>query len=257
MQEITLWRKGERVRKGHSQMSAANSMYQMPHAMARHEGGGDLPSANIRTAPTPSEPNTPAALAAAGDVASAAPIPGPAAALHAPDGGGLGGISTIGRPVEQNGDAREPDPNQITVGAGDEIPQNDADSAASTPVTERDDAETESTEEHASALKNRVPIEQPGEVDKVTGAITESEVVDNYESHITPSPAPPSPVASVESPHKFMESPPPMEDSVGGGADEDSAPEDIGELSDQSEDEVVETTAKTKVKKKQPEAVAT
>jgi len=264
-QEITLWRKGERVRKGHGQMSAANSMYQMPHAMARHEGGGDLPSANIRTAPTPSEPNTPAALAAAtGGGASAVPIPGPASALHAPDGGGLDSISTIGRPLAQNGDAGEPDPNQIPGGAGEEIPQNDtrppgsdADSVVPTPVTEKVDDETEPTEEHASTVKNPVPIEHPGEV---SGTITEStraEIVENNESHITPSPAPPSPVASLESPHKFMESPPPMEDSVGGGADEDSAPEDIGELSDQSEDEMVETIAKTKAKKKQPEAVAT
>ena len=64
-------------------------------------------------------------------------------------------------------------------------------------------------------------------------------------------------MASPESPHKFMESPPPMEDSVGGGADEDSTPEEIDGVSDQSEDEMVETSAKTRVKKKQPEAVPT
>ena len=33
---------------------------QVPHAMARHNPG-DYPSANVRTAPTPSEPNTPIA----------------------------------------------------------------------------------------------------------------------------------------------------------------------------------------------------
>ena len=34
--------------------------FQVPHAMARHNPG-EFPSANVRTAPTPSEPNTPIA----------------------------------------------------------------------------------------------------------------------------------------------------------------------------------------------------
>merc|ERR1712083_167977 len=62
-QEITLWRKGDpRNRKG-QQMPPSGlpvSAYQVPHAMARHNPG-DYPSANVRTAPTPSEPNTPIA----------------------------------------------------------------------------------------------------------------------------------------------------------------------------------------------------
>lgn len=42
----------------------------MPHAMARHNPG-DMPSAHARTAPTPSEPNTPVMSG----VAVAAPVP--------------------------------------------------------------------------------------------------------------------------------------------------------------------------------------
>jgi len=60
-QEITLWRKGDRLRKSlilhHHQPG-----YQVPQAMARHNPG-EFPSANVRTAPTPSEPNTPIAEA--------------------------------------------------------------------------------------------------------------------------------------------------------------------------------------------------
>lgn len=54
-QEITLWRKGERVRK----LPLANSMYQQQqHALARHDAG-DHPTEGVRTAPTPSQPPTP------------------------------------------------------------------------------------------------------------------------------------------------------------------------------------------------------
>lgn len=53
-QEITLWRKGERVRK----LPLANSLYQQQHALARHEAG-DQPTEGVRTAPTPSQPPTP------------------------------------------------------------------------------------------------------------------------------------------------------------------------------------------------------
>merc|ERR1719331_3820175 len=53
-QEITLWRKGERVRK----FPLANSLYQQQHALARHEAG-DQPTEGVRTAPTPSQPPTP------------------------------------------------------------------------------------------------------------------------------------------------------------------------------------------------------
>jgi vacuolar protein sorting-associated protein 26 len=53
-QEITLWRKGERVRK----LPLANNVYQQQHALARHEAG-DLPTEGVRTAPTPSQPPTP------------------------------------------------------------------------------------------------------------------------------------------------------------------------------------------------------
>ena len=55
MQEITLWRKGERVRK----LPLAGSLYQQQqHALARHVAG-DLPTEGVRTAPTPSLPPTP------------------------------------------------------------------------------------------------------------------------------------------------------------------------------------------------------
>jgi len=53
-QEITLWRKGERVRK----LPLANSLYQQQHALARHDAG-DQPTEGVRTAPTPSQPPTP------------------------------------------------------------------------------------------------------------------------------------------------------------------------------------------------------
>lgn len=54
-QEITLWRKGERVRK----LPAAGALYQQQqHALARH-CGGDQPTQGVRTAPTPSQPPTP------------------------------------------------------------------------------------------------------------------------------------------------------------------------------------------------------
>ena len=54
-QEITLWRKGERVRK----LPAAGALYQQQqHALARH-CAGDQPTQGVRTAPTPSQPPTP------------------------------------------------------------------------------------------------------------------------------------------------------------------------------------------------------
>jgi len=54
-QEITLWRKGERMRK----LPLAGALYQQQqHALARHTGG-DLPTQGVRTAPTPSQPPTP------------------------------------------------------------------------------------------------------------------------------------------------------------------------------------------------------
>jgi len=53
-QEITLWRKGERVRK----LPLGNSLYQQQHALARH-AAGDQPTQGVRTAPTPSQPPTP------------------------------------------------------------------------------------------------------------------------------------------------------------------------------------------------------
>ena len=54
-QEITLWRKGERVRK----LPAAGALYQQQqHALARH-CAGDEPTQGVRTAPTPSQPPTP------------------------------------------------------------------------------------------------------------------------------------------------------------------------------------------------------
>lgn len=260
-QEITLWRKGERMRKGHGgQMSAANSVYQIPHAMARHEGGGDVPSSNIRTAPTPSEPNTPAAVGAV-DGASAVPIPGPAA-FHS-GGSGVGGISTIGQPVAPHEkEIKEPEeddnPPEEIPQADPELPQNDSETAVSTPsTTEKDVAEPVAVvEEEGPPLEKLSSVKHPGEVDKVAETLAEAKVTEIIEKD-TPSPAPRSPMASPESPHKFMESPPPMEDSVGGGADEDSIAEEIDGVSDQSEDEMVEASAKTKVKKKQPEAVAT
>lgn len=53
-----LWRKGDRIRK--SLLLHQQPAYQIPQAMARHNPG-EFPSANVRTAPTPSEPNTPIA----------------------------------------------------------------------------------------------------------------------------------------------------------------------------------------------------
>jgi len=54
-QEITLWRKGERVRK----LPLPGAVYQaQQHAMARHDAG-DMPTEGVRTAPTPSQPPTP------------------------------------------------------------------------------------------------------------------------------------------------------------------------------------------------------
>jgi len=261
-QEITLWRKGERMRKGHGgQMSAANSMYQMPHALARHEGGGNVPSANIRTAPTPSEPNTPAPAAAVATVdgASAVPIPGPTT-FHVSGGDGVGGISTIGQPVAPQEDIVEPEEEKNPseeIRPEPEFPRDDSETAVSTPSTpEKEAAEPVEEGEQAPPLEKPVQVEHPGEVDKVAETMADAKVTEIMVKD-TPSPAPRSPMASPESPHKFMESPPPMEDSVGGGADEDSTPEEIDGVSDQSEDEMVETSAKTRVKKKQPEAVPT
>lgn len=53
-----LWRKGDRIRK--SLLLHQQPAYQVPQALARHNPG-EFPSANVRTAPTPSEPNTPIA----------------------------------------------------------------------------------------------------------------------------------------------------------------------------------------------------
>ena len=54
-QEITLWRKGERLRK----LPLGNALYQQQqHALARH-AAGDHPTQGVRTVPTPSEPPTP------------------------------------------------------------------------------------------------------------------------------------------------------------------------------------------------------
>ena len=74
-QEITLWRKGDRVRKSlllHQQQNYP----QIPHAMARHNPG-DYPSANVRTAPTPSEPNTPIAEPGVNYIPNAGVVPPP------------------------------------------------------------------------------------------------------------------------------------------------------------------------------------
>lgn len=58
-QEITLWRKGDLQRKSLGQSASVYGInYPAQHAMARHVAG-DVPSQNVRTAPTPSEPNTP------------------------------------------------------------------------------------------------------------------------------------------------------------------------------------------------------
>lgn len=54
IQEITLWRKGERSRK----LPLSGSLYQQQHALARHTAG-EFPTEGIRTAPTPSLPPTP------------------------------------------------------------------------------------------------------------------------------------------------------------------------------------------------------
>lgn len=61
-QEITLWRKGERVRK----LPLAGSLYQQQHALARHVAG-DQPTEGVRTAPTPSLPPTPCLGGAEGE----------------------------------------------------------------------------------------------------------------------------------------------------------------------------------------------
>jgi hypothetical protein len=68
VQEITLWRKGERVRK----LPLGGSLYQQQqHALARHQPG-EQP---VRTAPTPSLPPTPCLI----DTAESR-LPGAAAA---------------------------------------------------------------------------------------------------------------------------------------------------------------------------------
>lgn len=99
-QEITLWRKGDRVRKSlllHQQQGNPYH-HQIPHAMARHNPG-DYPSANVRTAPTPSEPNTPIAEPGSNYVPG---IPSP----HPP---------LPEEPLEQDDDDAEPPHQEVTA----------------------------------------------------------------------------------------------------------------------------------------------
>ena len=65
--------------------------HQIPHAMARHTGG-DMPSANVRTAPTPSEPNTPVAMPnnyGGAPGGGGPPIPGSAAYVNSASAAGV------------------------------------------------------------------------------------------------------------------------------------------------------------------------
>merc|ERR1712088_120826 len=99
-QEITLWRKGDpRNRKGQQMPPSGLPVpgYQVPHAMARHNPG-DYPSANVRTAPTPSEPNTPIAEPGSNYVPG---IPSP----HPP---------LPEEPLEQDDDDAEPPHQEVT-----------------------------------------------------------------------------------------------------------------------------------------------
>merc|ERR1712029_1326282 len=75
-QEITLWRKGDRVRKSLLLHQQHSNYPQIPHAMARRNPG-DYPSANVRTAPTPSEPNTPIAEPGVNYIPNAGVVPPP------------------------------------------------------------------------------------------------------------------------------------------------------------------------------------
>ncbi len=82
VQEITLWRKGERVRK----LPLGGSLYQQQqHALARHQPG-EQP---VRTAPTPSLPPTPCLI----DTAESR-LPGAAAAEPKAEEAAAGEVET-------------------------------------------------------------------------------------------------------------------------------------------------------------------
>ncbi len=270
-QEITLWRKGERLRKPHGQMSAANSVYQIPQAMARHEGG-DMPSANIRTAPTPSEPNTPMGSSQYHpDGASvAAPLPGPGMS-QVP---GLGGISTIGQPVleekeegeELPPERRDPDP----VAAEEQQPA-ETSAPVTPPVAASPDPPLNSTPttpapSTAEPVKTESPpprVEPSPPPAATNGSVQpKDDIVENVADKLSDvglaneSKAKEAAVASPDSPRQFMESPPPMDDSIGDAGEESPQEEDgLSNASEEDELDADGSPAKTKGKKAKAEPI--
>lgn len=217
-QEITLWRKGERMRKNFPP-SASNSVHQLPHAMARHSAG-DMPSQNIRTAPTPSEPNT--------------PITGPSSAAEGVMGGvyhSQGASALPGPPIHEEPQGTTP------------IPEEHQPSAPSTPesaeearLEEPNNSQTRSdvpdepvvAEGSAASISpkeaepTQLPIPPKAESVAIEPELEKpkedqppqqlSEELQNDEGQ--PSSINNDPSMSQPSPDKFRESPPPMIDDV-------------------------------------------
>lgn len=137
-QEITLWRKGDRVRKSLLLHQQGNPYHhQIPHAMARHNPG-EFPSANVRTAPTPSEPNTPIAEPGSNYVPG---IPSP----HPP---------LPEEPLEQeiqDDDVAEPPHQEVT--AAQQTPRQKFHSNSSDVIEEEDEEEEQQQEVEKPANK--------------------------------------------------------------------------------------------------------
>ena len=250
-QEITLWRKGERVRKPHQMSSAgANAVYQIPHAMARHEAG-DHPTQNIRTAPTPSEPNTPVVDPA---LHSTVPIPGPQ--------------KTVLPAAVPEAEPEQSEPVKVDLPPSlAEAPRNDV----VAPEKPEEAPKNEDVLEEKDTPKHHSDKEEAKEEVLNDSKPTEGQNKDSKNSDSSKKEAPAekvptptdgagdkkAPAESEEnnvSPHNFMESPPPMDDSITGDNEEDlSGPEQVDlsdELEDDEEEEEAVETATDKKKSK-------
>ncbi|TRY74869.1 hypothetical protein TCAL_12568 [Tigriopus californicus] len=218
-QEITLWRKGERMRKNFPP-SASNSVHQLPHAMARHSAG-DMPSQNIRTAPTPSEPNT--------------PITGPNSATEGVMGGiyhSQGASALPGPPIHEEPVGTTPIPEErptsevSTPDSAQEVRVNEPIAPEPEPI--RPEEQRVVVEETSEMVpKEETEPVLPANPPKVESIEIEPELETPKEDQSQKQPPKEKqtdqdqqssnkkdPSTSQPSPDKFRESPPPMNDDV-------------------------------------------
>lgn len=233
-QEITLWRKGERVRKG---VSASNSVYQVPHAMARHNPG-EQPSQNVRTAPTPSEPNTP--------ISSFMPQVEPQPALSV--------------------EVQQPEitsPSLISANPiGTEEKTQESSAASAVPEEKEPEEKEDNNIPVISDVPSQIEIERGG--DPVVDHVRDDNATVGKDDHenkdlgvIKDDANPPVEKQNVPmSPDRLVESPPPMDDLTLEDDDiGDNVQEDLSSDIEEDEFEKVDTSTNKKIKKKSKEPV--